>query len=106
MNRLTRATTTAGVALALALSGGGIAQAAPAAPTTAAVAVTAQQAAVPYLSLSELRVDTARAPGLFPMYCKTIKYPPRDPWYLCMNIGTGTTVAARCKPTYKVVCGF
>lgn len=70
--------------------------------TTAATAATL----APSVSAAS-RIDAVRAPGLVPMYCKTIKVPPRDPWFLCLNIGNpGTTVAARCKPTYEVRCGY
>jgi hypothetical protein len=41
--------------------------------------------------------------------CKTTKHPPKDPWYLCIDLGTTNNAAWQaahpgCFPTYTTVC--
>jgi hypothetical protein len=73
----------------------------------AAASLVAALALAPALAGHAPSAEAVPAPGIRPTVCKTIKVPPKDPWFLCMNLGApNAPLAARCKPTYKVVCGY
>jgi hypothetical protein len=94
---------TLAIVVGLVLGGGALP--AQASAPVAEVALLGPSAATAIKSLPELRIDQARAPGIRPMECRRVRLPPKDPWFLCLNIGNpGTTVAARCKPSWKIVC--